>query len=249
MAAVHGSVLQDQLIQIFEATARIDRATSAAEIIRQLRKSIERHGYAACLVTELPRQDTGSLDGHILVNGWPQEWYDHYRAVGHYRHDPCVALCRGAIGPFLWRDANHGLTNSNARKVMDEAREFGLCDGICIPIQDAFGDPACVTVAGNEIDLAPTVRCTIHALARHAYSAAERLVGNSRRRPRQKLSQREREILQWVAGGKTAWEVSRILGISENTVTTHLRNIKQKLSTANVVHAIVEAFRRHEIEL
>ncbi|MER9554349.1 autoinducer binding domain-containing protein [Mesorhizobium sp. M0323] len=249
MAAVHGGVLQDQLIQIFEATAQIDRATSAPEIIRQLRKSIECHGYAACLVTELPRQDTGSLDGHILVNGWPQEWYDRYMAAGHYRHDPCVAVCRGAIGPFLWRDVHHGLTDRNARRVMDEAKEFGLCDGICIPIQPAFGEPACVTVAGNEIDLAPTVRCTIHALARHAYSAAERLVDNSRRRPRQKLSQREREILQWVAGGKTAWEVSRILGISENTVTTHLRNIKQKLSTANVVHAIVEAFRRHEIEL
>ncbi|GLS36874.1 LuxR family transcriptional regulator [Mesorhizobium tianshanense] len=189
------------------------------------------------------------LDEHILVNGWPGEWYEHYMAAGYYRHDPCATLCRGAIEPFLWRDVYHGLTNSNARRVMDEAKEFGLRDGICIPIQDAFGDPACVTVAGSEIDLAPAARCTIHALARHAYSAAERLIGNSRRQPRQKLSEREREILQWVAGGKTAWEVSRILGISENTVTTHQRNIKQKLNAANVVHAIVEAHRRHEIEL
>jgi LuxR family quorum sensing-dependent transcriptional regulator len=51
-----------------------------------------------------------------------------------------------------------------------------------------------------------------------------------------------------VADGKTAWEVSRILSISEHTVLTHQRNVKQKLDAANNVHAVVKAFLRQEIQ-
>jgi LuxR family quorum sensing-dependent transcriptional regulator len=63
------------------------------------------------------------------------------------------------------------------------------------------------------------------------------------------LSAREREILQWTAAGKTAWEISTILGVAESTINTHLRSVRQKLDAANIVHAIVEAIRRHEISI
>lgn len=46
-----------------------------------------------------------------------------------------------------------------------------------------------------------------------------------------KLSQREREVLQLLALGKSAPETADILFISLNTVETHRKNIKQKLNT------------------
>ncbi|QPC95569.1 autoinducer binding domain-containing protein [Mesorhizobium sp. INR15] len=249
MAKTIQSVLQHDIVEIFEATARMDGATSINEIVRQLRARVQTFGYVACLITDLPNPSTGALDEHVLVNGWPADWYDHYMAASYYRHDPCAALCRTAIAPFLWSDVSRARTDANARRVMDEAAEFGLREGICIPIQCPFGESAAVTLAGSELDLRPSARCTVHALARHAYSAAHRLVGGLRKAPKQALSKRECEILQWAAEGKTAWEVSRILCISESTVKTHLRNVRQKLDTANIVQAIVEAFRRHEIQL
>ncbi|MBZ9921929.1 autoinducer binding domain-containing protein [Mesorhizobium sp. BR1-1-7] len=235
--------------RIFEAASHIDRAVTARDIMGHLRSGIERYGYVACLITQLPQQKTGSLAEHILLNGWPAEWYRHYQAERHYRNDPCAALCRTGVGPFVWSDVRRRLTDPSARQVMDEAEEFGLRDGVCIPIQVPYGEPAAVTVAGTEIDLAPEARCSVHALSRHAYTAALRLAGNAGRAPEKRLSDREREILQWTAAGKTAWEVSVILGISESTVNTHLRNIRQKLNAANIAHAVVEAFRRHEIQL
>lgn len=243
------SFSQNSLDRIFETASQIDAAGSVREVVDRLRTSMETFGYQACLITELPHQDTGSLADHILLNGWPVEWYRHYMAEKHYRHDPCAALCRTAMGPFVWSDLRRRLTDHHARRVMDEAEEFGLRDGICVPIEVPFGEPAAVTIAGRQIDLAPEARCSLHALARHAYSAALRLAGGMHKTSRPRLSRREREILQWVAGGKTAWEASRILGISEATVNTHLRNIRQKLDAANIAHAIVQAFRRREIEL
>ncbi|NTA14022.1 helix-turn-helix domain-containing protein [Agrobacterium tumefaciens] len=63
------------------------------------------------------------------------------------------------------------------------------------------------------------------------------------------LTAREREVLGWAAKGKTAWETSKILNISRSTVVCHRRNATSKLNASNIVHAIAEAVRRHEIQL
>lgn len=46
------------------------------------------------------------------------------------------------------------------------------------------------------------------------------------------LSDREREIMQLVALGKTSREIGEILFISKHTVDTHRRNIQKKTSTS-----------------
>ena len=58
------------------------------------------------------------------------------------------------------------------------------------------------------------------------------------------LTARERECLQWAAVGKSEWEISQILGISEHTSEKHLLNAKSKLGAANRVQAVAEAIRR-----
>jgi DNA-binding CsgD family transcriptional regulator len=57
------------------------------------------------------------------------------------------------------------------------------------------------------------------------------------------LSQREIEVLSWTLEGKTAWEVSVILGITERTTNFHLGNAIQKLETDNKHSAVIKAMR------
>lgn len=52
------------------------------------------------------------------------------------------------------------------------------------------------------------------------------------------LSNREEEILRWVAAGKTNWEISVILKVSLNTIKFHLKNIFQKIGVENRWSAI-----------
>jgi LuxR family quorum sensing-dependent transcriptional regulator len=236
--------------RIFDATARIDAAKSIAQVLGELRRGLDTYGFKSCLIANLPRQDMWSFDQHILINAWPRNWHSRYNQAGFYRFDPCVAVSRRATCPFLWSDVSQRLQVGNARRVMDEATEFGLRDGVCVPIEIDIGDgPGVVTVAGSSVDLGPTSRCCVHALGRHAYFAASRILGSSRPASRRGLTQREREILRWTAAGKTAWEISTILGVAESTINTHLRSVRQKLDAANIVHAIVEAIRRHEISI
>jgi DNA-binding CsgD family transcriptional regulator len=51
------------------------------------------------------------------------------------------------------------------------------------------------------------------------------------------LTQRERQILAWISIGKTNWEISRIIDVSENTVKNHVQSIYKKLGVKNRTQA------------
>jgi DNA-binding CsgD family transcriptional regulator len=55
------------------------------------------------------------------------------------------------------------------------------------------------------------------------------------------LSTREREVLKWLKLGKTSWDISVILRISERTVNYHVSNIMKKLDVTNRLQAVLEA--------
>jgi DNA-binding CsgD family transcriptional regulator len=47
------------------------------------------------------------------------------------------------------------------------------------------------------------------------------------------LTDRQVEILHWVAQGKSNSEIAQILRLSEHTVKNHLKQVLQRLGTAN----------------
>ena len=55
------------------------------------------------------------------------------------------------------------------------------------------------------------------------------------------LTGREREVLQWLAGGKTDKDIGAILGISPRTVHKHLQRIYEKLGVETRTAAVVRA--------
>ena len=63
------------------------------------------------------------------------------------------------------------------------------------------------------------------------------------------LSPKETEVLKWIAQGKSSWDVSAILGISERTVKFHVANILQKLDAVTRVHAVAIALERGLVEI
>ena len=53
-----------------------------------------------------------------------------------------------------------------------------------------------------------------------------------------RLTARERDALSWVAEGKSDWEISVILGLSETTVRFHVDNARKKLGAVNRAQAV-----------
>lgn len=74
---------------------------------------------------------------------------------------------------------------------------------------------------------------------RELQHSAERLPG-SQRNP---LTRREASVLQLVADGLTNYAIAHRLGIAENTVKNHLRNVHQKLGVRCRTQAVTVAIR------
>jgi DNA-binding CsgD family transcriptional regulator len=63
------------------------------------------------------------------------------------------------------------------------------------------------------------------------------------------ITARELDCLKWIAAGKTAWEVSVILGITERTVRFHLNAAREKLYCATTTQAVAKAISQQLITI
>ena len=63
------------------------------------------------------------------------------------------------------------------------------------------------------------------------------------------LSKREKEVLLWSKRGKSSWEISAILNISERTVNFHVNNIMQRLNVVSRIQAVAVAIERGLINM
>ncbi len=55
------------------------------------------------------------------------------------------------------------------------------------------------------------------------------------------ITDRERQVLRWVAAGKSNWEIGKILRISEFTVKNHVQNLLKKLAVCSRAQAATKA--------
>jgi DNA-binding CsgD family transcriptional regulator len=59
-----------------------------------------------------------------------------------------------------------------------------------------------------------------------------------------RISNREKEVLQWVEQGKSSSEISLILGISQRTVNSYIYKIMEKLEAVNRPQMVSIALRK-----
>ena len=73
--------------------------------------------------------------------------------------------------------------------------------------------------------------------------AASRPVDDPERAGAQRLTAREREVLQLIASGRTTDEIANDLGISAHTVRNHVRNVRRSLRARTKLEAVLIAMR------
>jgi DNA-binding CsgD family transcriptional regulator len=58
-----------------------------------------------------------------------------------------------------------------------------------------------------------------------------------------RLTTREREVLEWLATGKTNRDIADIIGAKRRTVEKHLEHIYEKLGVETRTAAVMRAYR------
>ena len=234
----------------FDFVDDIERISDQRLLMDRFGRELYGYGYHAWIIANLPNPG-GHTDSLAMLNGWPQGWTALYRRYKLIRSDPVAAHCFRLTAPFEWREAPYDpLANPKAKEVMNRASDFGMNQGLCVPIHTSDGYEAIVSMAGEPVVLSGQVRPALHLMALYAYGKAVDLC-TPQRFPAVPalLTKREREVLQWTAVGKTSWEISQILGVAESTVIAHIKAAAAKFNTPNRVATVVVALRRREISL
>jgi LuxR family transcriptional regulator, quorum-sensing system regulator BjaR1 len=224
----------------------IEASKTAASVIMQFEKVIGELGFHAYIMAGIPTSGQ-SLTELTVANGWPAEWYELYNRENLHVADPVPRHCFNTLNPFEWKDASYDRERDRrAHDVMMRARDFGLCEGFCIPIHydDAIG---AVSIAGERPYLDAETKGALHLMGVFTHGRLRALIRQSAAACGRRLSGMEAEVLRWAARGKTAWETGQILGISERNVRWHLEEAQRKLMTNNKTATVATAIVNREI--
>jgi LuxR family transcriptional regulator, activator of conjugal transfer of Ti plasmids len=189
----------------------------------------------------IPRR-TGS--DPTLISNYPSGWTKHYLRCHYERFDPVIIRALSNPEPFEWGlGIRLGDESDLQQELFAEAARFGIRYGFTVPIHDTQGPIAAVTFAADE--RRPQFEKCINEHSRVLQLMAMYFHAHARRRPASdrligsvSLSPRELECLEWVARGKSAWEIGCILGISRRTAAFHLDNAKAKLGVHSICQAV-----------
>jgi LuxR family quorum sensing-dependent transcriptional regulator len=232
----------------FDAIDEIETLTDVADVAERFSAVLHQFGYNSFLIADSPEtaNDIGSL---TLVNGWPHGWFDEYNRRNFFRHDPVLNWMRRTVDPFEWTEVPPKMMERpNAQAVMDAAGEFQLCNGFVVPIVRNAGMLTAVTLAGERPETEPRVKRALHVLGMYVHNKSRELHAPDEGIPlQQRLSQGERDVLSWLARGKTTWEISEIINLSERGVIWRLNNALKKLDAVNRTQAVVMAMRTRQI--
>jgi LuxR family quorum sensing-dependent transcriptional regulator len=214
---------------------RVARIDDADHLVDAFHHAVQGYGLSTFIMTGLPVPGQ-RFEPMVMLKHWPDEWYRVYARERFIFDDPIALRCRSTAQPFDWAEARYDPgSQPRAHRIMRDAVVSGF--------------EAAISLGGERPNLSGRAKASLHLMSLYAYNRLRHLQARQPSRTGAVLSPREREVLCWAAAGKTAWEVSCILGVAESTIEKHVSAAIRKLGASNKVHAVAEALRRGEIPL
>jgi len=215
-------------------------AINEESLIESFKVAINHFGFYAfsCLsLTDYLNPETNALD----VAELPGEWMVHYLKNEYFKDDIILERMASTLTPVEWSTLDSATTQQAT--ILNEAADFGLVNGISLPIFVPGISPTTFSISGNEEDIDKACFPLLHMLAMYFHEALLRIKSISDLTVYMdlELTPREKECLQWAAAGKSDSVIADILNISKSTVHFHIENAKRKFNMPTRVQTVVKA--------
>ncbi|MDQ0421052.1 hypothetical protein GVN24_03590 [Rhizobium sp. CRIBSB] len=231
---------------MFDFITESSHARDNEEVLASLGKAAMVFGMDCYAISGIPLPNE-RIDPYFMLNAWPEGWFERYVRENYVHVDPVIHRTKMSDEAFVWSEALSGKPLSRAAKrVMNEATEFGMMDGYSVPLHSVGGFQAIVTFGARKVDLSDEQRGALHIISIYAHNRLRTFLAEAtdrRAAAAVKVSPREREVILWCSAGKTNWEIGQILGISEKTVQHEIASASRKLNSVNRAQLIAESIR------
>jgi DNA-binding CsgD family transcriptional regulator len=201
--------------------------------LRELKDTLSNElGVSSLIVAHVSRQTNNETAYFFGVN---EEWGRLYRESDYSLIDPVYKLALKSETPVLWSDA-YSQASDYCSEFIERAKGFNLVEGICYAQMD-HSITSATTVASVGAGKTPLTCLQIEILTQILPHISE-ILGRHSLWNYPRLTPTEMEVIKWSARGKSYWESSLIMSISERTVKFHMNNICKKLDVVNKTQAV-----------
>lgn len=200
-----------------------------------------------------------------LFSNMDETWLQHYQEQGYGAHDPFAHYAATQTKDLIYARENlhmlPGFESQKARAICEEGAKFGMHTSLVTPFHDSHPGHIVGFNLGsglngenfnklidrkkNEIQLGTALAQSFMPKLfshRHDLESWIPLQDNA-----VKLTQRELEVLNWLANGLRVDRIAEKMNITNDTVHFHMKSIKRKLKAKTREHAIAIAFMENII--
>jgi len=186
---------------------------------------------------------TYDSDNHVnFVNlTFPPEWLDEYHRKNFLEHDPVRIemermLAEESPGSFIYWDRFNRPVSESEKRVIRRRNEYGFRYGCSVFDNNESKEFTFLITLGSGTNI-PDKRTEeiMSTVISHLTVTRKKL---NILQLTMSLSERESDVADWLSKGKTNYEISKILNISESTVKYHVSNIFLKLKVSNRSQAV-----------
>jgi DNA-binding CsgD family transcriptional regulator len=200
-----------------------------------------------CLMSDHPSINEKAKHG--IITGYPEDWMKHYNASNYEPIDPIRK--ESVLNPqniFTWEGVDKLRPyNKKERSILNQASDAGLKSGVAVSLCNTHQEHIAMGFASSAggVEFTPTMLSVLKLASIQFYDVYQHLHRKTGPVPSERvhLSDREREVLQWAALGKSNPDIGTILNISDATVAYFLQRCFAKLDANSKTLAVVKALR------
>lgn len=234
---------QDDLVLLLEAANEsllIRESTGMEGLLQRLCSQVPTQGVIAGLIPE-PSASLKAEEIPFVNVGYSEEWLKEYMTRNYFSCDP-IKRARLSGADFLrWSDTFARAEKRAERDYIRQAREHDVYEGLTVGAQkNSSSLISFFSFIGTDLN-DERHEMILRYLGPYLHEAMCRATPIGPGFKRSPLSERETEVLSWAMAGKTNWEISVILNISERTVKFHIQNVMVKLEASSRAHAVAIA--------
>lgn len=191
------------------------------------------------------RPSPGAKAQYIPIGNTPAEFLAASGDLENVKRDPVHTHVARAHTPLVYDQRLY--VDAGAGDLWEMQAPFGYRTGIAVSVLMPTYRRFLLGVDRDEALPSDSGRLSrmiadLQLLAIHAQDAAGRLLSPSQTAGDvPKLKPRQLEILRLTMEGKSAWVVGSLLGISENTVNYHMKQLFEQLDVSSKGHAVLKA--------
>lgn len=196
-------------------------------------------------IAQLNSNGTFEEFNSVINVSYSNDWLYTYCKRKYADSDLVLQSILSTFHTQVWEQTYRKTATPKQLEFVEEARGYDLSHGMTTGMLEPGRNFASFfSFAGGDFENTLRYKDFLEYLLPHLHRLMLMTLNTTPVNPMKGLSPRELMVLEWMKQGKTNWEISQIIGVSERTVRFHVESIFGKLDVGSRTQAVACAIEK-----